>query len=159
MGCLASKPDYIESAAGGEKEYLTNYVEGKTLGQVRRAKTRENHQCVTTLLLSILSVRLRIISINLSLPLFSRMIQGEFGVVKLVTDVREKDSANAKPKACKYLKKGYVFKDNTLYAPVKRSVLEGEVDILRRLDGKCYCLRLCDVYESPSQIYMITGEV
>ncbi|EJK43840.1 hypothetical protein THAOC_37677 [Thalassiosira oceanica] len=116
MGCMASKPDYIESAAGGEKEYLTNYVEGKTLGQ------------------------------------------GEFGVVKLVTDVREKDSANAKPKACKYLKKGYVFKDNTLYAPVKRSVLEGEVDILRRLDGKCYCLRLCDVYESPSQIYMITGE-
>lgn len=114
MGCMASKPDYIESAAGGEKEYLTNYVEGKTLGQ------------------------------------------GEFGVVKLVTDVREKDSANAKPKACKYLKKGYVFKDNTLYAPVKRSVLEGEVDILRRLDGKCYCLRLCDVYESPSQIYMIT---
>ena len=89
---------------------------------------------------------------------FSPLFQGEFGVVKLVRDIREKDLIQAKPKACKYLKKGYVFKDNTLYAPMKQSTLQGEVEILRRLDGKCYCLRLCDVYESPSQIYMITGE-
>ena len=40
MGCMASKPDYIESAAGGEKEYLDNYLEGETLGQVRLGKTR-----------------------------------------------------------------------------------------------------------------------
>ena len=42
MGCIASKPGYIDSAAGGEKEYLTNYLEGETLGQVRRGKTREH---------------------------------------------------------------------------------------------------------------------
>ena len=105
-----------------------------------------------------LSIRLfpRIID---NLVPYAPLFQGEFGVVKLVRDVREKDSMSAKPKACKYLKKGYVFKDNTLYAPMKQSTLQGEVEILRRLDGKCYCLRLCDVYESPSQIYMITGEV
>lgn len=98
----------------------------------------------------------RIVETFVSCLSFAPLFQGEFGVVKLVRDVREKDS---KPKACKYLKKGYVFKDNTLYAPMKQSTLQGEVEILRRLDGKCYCLRLCDVYESPSQIYMITGEV
>ena len=35
MGCMASKPDYINSAAGGESEYLANYLEGEILGQVR----------------------------------------------------------------------------------------------------------------------------
>ena len=29
MGCLASKPDYIESAAGGEKEYLRTTSKGR----------------------------------------------------------------------------------------------------------------------------------
>ena len=44
MGCMASKPDYINSAAGGESEYLANYLEGETLGQVRRGKTRDHER-------------------------------------------------------------------------------------------------------------------
>lgn len=82
--------------------------------------------------------------------------QGEFGVVKLVHDVKNKDLIGSKPLAVKYLKKGYTFKDNTLYTPLKKEVLQGEVEILRRLNGECYNLKLVAVYESPSMIYMVT---
>lgn len=82
--------------------------------------------------------------------------QGEFGVVKLVHDVKRKDLIGAKPLAVKYLKKGYTFRDNTLYTPVKKKILVGEVEILRKLNGECYILNLVDVYESPSIIYIVT---
>mmetsp|Transcript_27732 Transcript_27732/g.55982 ORF Transcript_27732/g.55982 Transcript_27732/m.55982 type:complete len:563 (-) Transcript_27732:155-1843(-) len=82
--------------------------------------------------------------------------QGEFGVVKLVHDVKNKDSATSRPLAVKYLRKGFQFKDNTLYSPIKKEVLQGEVEILRRLSGDCYCLKLVAVYESTSQIMMVT---
>mmetsp|Transcript_7028 Transcript_7028/g.14491 ORF Transcript_7028/g.14491 Transcript_7028/m.14491 type:complete len:106 (+) Transcript_7028:206-523(+) len=68
--------------------------------------------------------------------------QGEFGVVKLVHDVKNKDSATSRPLAVKYLRKGFQFKDNTLYSPIKKEVLQGEVEILRRLSGDCYCLKV-----------------
>lgn len=114
MGCISTKPAYIDSASGGEKDYHAHFMESKTLGQ------------------------------------------GEFGVVKLVHDVRQKDLVKAKPYACKYLKKGFTFKDGTIYTPMKKNVLEGEVEILRRLDGQHYTLKLVQVYESPSTIYVIT---
>lgn len=79
--------------------------------------------------------------------------QGEFGVVKLAHDVKNKDLIGAKPLAVKYLRKGFTFKDNTLYTPLKKEVLQGEVEILRRLGGECYNLKLVAVYESPSMIY------
>jgi len=60
------------------------------------------------------------------------------------------------PLAVKYLKKGITFKDNTIYMPLKKHVLQGEVEILRALNGECYNLKLVSVYESPSMIYMIT---
>lgn len=82
--------------------------------------------------------------------------QGEFGVVKLIHDVKSTDYLEKRPLAVKFLKKGYVFRDNILYAPLKKAALQGEVEILRRLAGECYTLRLVEVYESPSMIYMIT---
>lgn len=114
MGCMNSKPAYIENVTGGEKDYQERYLESKTLGE------------------------------------------GEFGVVKLVHDVKAKDLIQAKPLAVKYLRKGYTFKDNTLYSPLKKEMLQGEVEILRQLNGECYNLKLVAVYESPSMIYMIT---
>jgi serine/threonine protein kinase len=94
MGCLNSKPSYIELVAGGEKEYQERFLESKTLGE------------------------------------------GEFGVVKLVHDVKAKDLIQTKPLAVKYLRKGYTFKDNTLYSPLKKEMLQGEVEILRQLNGE-----------------------
>lgn len=66
--------------------------------------------------------------------------EGEFGVVKLAHDVTDKDLVTSKPLAVKYLRKGFQFKDNTLYTPIKKDVLVGEVEILRRLNGECYNL-------------------
>eukprot|EP00985_Skeletonema_marinoi_P003276 scaffold1369_cov107-Skeletonema_marinoi.AAC.3 len=166
MGCLNSKPSYIENVTGGEKDYQERFLETKTLGE------------------------------------------GEFGVVKLVHDVKAKDLIHSKPLAVKYLRKGFTFKDNTLYSPLKKEMLQGEVEILRQLNGEpissgcaaanhehrlprsrlwpggsappashvlqfimsthtsesailtslyqCYNLKLAYVYESPSMIYMIT---
>lgn len=82
--------------------------------------------------------------------------QGEFGVVKMVHDVKNKDLIGSQPLAVKYLKKGFTFKDNTLYTPLKKEVLQGEVEILRALNGEQYNLKLIAVYESPSMIYMVT---
>jgi len=60
--------------------------------------------------------------------------EGEFGVVKLVHDVKAK--ATDKPLAVKYLRKGFTFKDNTLFPPLKKEMLQGEVEILRQLNGE-----------------------
>lgn len=94
MGCIKSKPAYIEHVAGGEKDYQERFLETKTLGE------------------------------------------GEFGVVKLIHDVRAKDLIASKPLAVKYLRKGFTFKDNTLYPPLKKEMLQGEVEILRQLNGE-----------------------
>lgn len=58
--------------------------------------------------------------------------------------------------ACKTLRKGVVFKHNTMYAPLKPEVMRREVDILRKLDGKNFCLAVHAVYETPRVIYLIT---
>lgn len=79
-----------------------------------------------------------------------------FGTVKLVHDVTQKDLIAAKPLAVKYVKKGYTFRDNVLYTPMKKEALITEVEILRVLNGECFTLQLMAVYESPSMIYMIT---
>ncbi len=71
-------------------------------------------------------------------------------------DVTQKDLIGAKSFAVKYVKKGFTFRDNVLYAPMKKEALIAEVEILRALKGECYTLQLVSVYESPSMIYMIT---
>ena len=44
--------------------------------------------------------------------------EGEFGQVRLVHDMAQDKDQNT-PYASKLLKKGMVFKDNTLYSPIK----------------------------------------
>jgi calcium-dependent protein kinase len=83
--------------------------------------------------------------------------EGEFGVVKLIHEKSTSSSQEpAVPYACKILRKGIVFKDNTLYSPLKPETLRGEIEMLRRLRGEAYCLQLLAVYETPRTIYMIT---
>lgn len=85
--------------------------------------------------------------------------EGEFGVVNLV---HERSSADGSPEgartvfACKTLRKGAVFKDNTLYSPLSPEVLRGEVEILSTLGGDHNCLNLIGVYETPKKILMVT---
>ena len=81
--------------------------------------------------------------------------EGEFGVVKMIHDMKKQDN---EPLACKTLRKGVVFKDNTLYAPLKPEILRGEINMLRALseDDKNYCLKLHSIYETPRLILMVT---
>ena len=79
--------------------------------------------------------------------------QGEFGVVKLVV---KKNSPNSESLAVKVLQKGFVFRDNVLYPPMKPDTLKLEIDILRALDGKAFNLVLDSIYESSSKIYLVT---
>jgi len=81
--------------------------------------------------------------------------EGEFGVVKLVHEKRP-DGSDGPPMACKILRKGAQFKNNTLYSAIKPKVLKIECKILRTLAGKHHNLPLRGIYESPSIIYIIT---
>ena len=58
--------------------------------------------------------------------------------------------------ACKALRKGVVFKYNTVYAPLKPEVLRREVNILKKLNGQSFCLKIFAVYETSRVIYVIT---
>jgi calcium/calmodulin-dependent protein kinase I len=58
--------------------------------------------------------------------------------------------------ASKLLRKGAIFKDNTLYSAIDPKVLQAEIEILRTLGGKRYCMKLEAVYETRSVLYMIT---
>ena len=79
--------------------------------------------------------------------------QGEFGTVKLVHDVTRPASPAL---ACKILRKGVVFKDNVLLSAIKPHVLRGEVEMLRELNGDCFCLKLIAIYESSRSLFMVT---
>ena len=81
--------------------------------------------------------------------------EGEFGVVKMVHDMRSQEN---QPLACKTLRKGVVFKDNVLYTPLKPEVLKGEINMLRALqaDKNNFCLKLHSIYETPRLILMVT---
>jgi serine/threonine protein kinase len=84
--------------------------------------------------------------------------EGEFGQVKLVYETTNSDGQE-KPKkmyASKTLRKGPVFKDNTLYPPMPADILQGEIDMLRTLNGEHYNMKLIGVYETPWAILMVT---
>jgi serine/threonine protein kinase len=81
--------------------------------------------------------------------------EGEFGVVTLVHDMKANDQ-NQNTMACKTLRKGVVFIDNTLFAPVKSEILQCEVNILRTLAGEHYCMKLMGVWETARVIYVVT---
>jgi len=63
---------------------------------------------------------------------------------------------NSESLAVKVLQKGFVFRDNVLYPPMKPDTLKLEIDILRALDGKAFNLVLDSIYESSSKIYLVT---
>lgn len=81
--------------------------------------------------------------------------EGEFGVVKMIHDMKAQEN---EPLACKTLRKGVVFKDNVLYAPLKPEILKGEIAMLRALktDKTNFCLKLHSIYETPRLILMVT---
>lgn len=81
--------------------------------------------------------------------------QGEFGVVKIVFS-KLNDPNMQTPIACKMLRKGMQFKDNTLYSPINPRVLQSECGILQKLGGRRHTLKLIGVFESPSTIYILT---
>lgn len=81
--------------------------------------------------------------------------EGEFGQVKLCHDMRD-SNGTGEPLAVKILRKGMVFKDNTLYAPLKPQALQAECQILKTLAGNHYCLGLLNIYETPKLIYVVT---
>lgn len=84
--------------------------------------------------------------------------EGEFGVVKLIHDMKAGDNNNSTQNslACKTIRKGVTFKDNTIYSPLKPEIIQAEVEILRTLNGEHYCMELKGVYETPRAIFMVT---
>lgn len=80
--------------------------------------------------------------------------QGEFGVVTLVHDMRAPEGENSL--ACKVLRKGVVFKEGTVYTPLKPEILQGEIGMLRTLRGQHYIMELIAVYETSRTIHMVT---
>lgn len=78
--------------------------------------------------------------------------QGEFGVVKLVHPMNEMNESMA----VKILNKGLTFKNNTLYAPLSADGIRRECNILRKLNGEHFNLKLYRIYESRSIIYIVT---
>lgn len=76
--------------------------------------------------------------------------EGAFGAVRLVRNKANGDGNNNENNqyAAKVLCKGYsINDDNTVFHPPKEGVLETEVEILRRLQGQEYNLKLVGVYE------------
>lgn len=92
--------------------------------------------------------------------------EGEFGVVKLVLDMKKANNSSGAAMnggggdsgtlACKVVRKGVQFKDNTLYPPLNPKVLIGEVEMLRTLAGQHFCLGLVGVYETKRSIFIVT---
>jgi len=77
--------------------------------------------------------------------------EGAFGSVRLV-----RDDVGIQY-AVKVLCKGYsINDDNTVFHPPKAGVLETEVEILRRLQGKENNLSLVGVYEGRRYLYLVT---
>jgi len=79
--------------------------------------------------------------------------EGEFGQVKLVY---EASSPDADPLACKMIKKGYTFKNNTILSPVRPEILKRETEILKALQGKRHTLELVALFESSNDVFMVT---
>jgi len=84
---------------------------------------------------------------------------GEFGQVmhvNLMNDLGNGENGHPIPYACKVLKKGITFRDNTIYTPLSPVVLYNECKILRVLAGKRHCLKLHSLFESHRTIWIVT---
>lgn len=143
---------------GGEEEYHNRFIEDRVLG--------EGEFGIVTLVHDLPTRRERKLSM-------SQNGNGTATKSSSSNDHNNIDSSGSKRKivfdndksgcdyddssmACKMLRKGMVFKHNTVYAPLKPEVLRREVDILRKLDGKNFCLAVNAVYETSRVIFLIT---
>ena len=79
---------------------------------------------------------------------------GEFGQVKLCIATRGvyKDMQCA----VKVIKKGWVFKNNTLLTPLNPEIIRRECKILRDLNGERHTMKLVGLYEGGSEVFIVT---
>ena len=161
--CFSGAKTFIEQNDGGEEEFHNRFIEDRILGEgefgvvtlvhdftVRRASKHQQHMSLSG---SSSSVNKYNNSNNNSKGLNNdeksgRLFLGNDGEVGCDYDQSSM--------ACKALRKGVVFKYNTVYAPLKPDILRREVDILRKLQGKSFCLSIAAVYETSRVIYVIT---
>lgn len=148
MSSVSSSGMILENADGGEAEFHDRFREDRILGEGEFGVVTMVHD---------LSVK-REEKLSASQPGANgtnNMVNASTRSVLLDNDKMECEYDNASM-ACKTLRKGMVFKHNTVYAPLKPEVLRREVSILRKLEGKNFCLNVHAVYETPRVIFLIT---
>jgi len=165
--CLSGAGTFIEQSDGGEEEFHNRFIEDRILGEgefgvvtlvhdlkVRRAS---KHQQIS-LTASSSSVNGDNNNSNTNNSSISRGLNNDekSGRLFIGNDGEVGCDYDQSSMACKALRKGVVFKYNTVYAPLKPDILRREVDILRKLQGKSFCLKIAAVYETPRVIYVIT---
>lgn len=83
--------------------------------------------------------------------------EGQYGVVRLVHGVWPVGKEQASQTlACKMLHKGAYVRNNVSYSPLNPKLLRTEVNILQKLAGDRFCLKLMAVYESSRALYVVT---
>mmetsp|Transcript_19777 Transcript_19777/g.22290 ORF Transcript_19777/g.22290 Transcript_19777/m.22290 type:complete len:541 (-) Transcript_19777:47-1669(-) len=146
LSCIGGMGTVIEQNDGGEKDFHNRFIEDRDLG--------EGEFGVVTLVHD-LTIRRANKQKNSSADNRNTKNDEESGRLFIGNDDVGCDYDNSSM-ACKALRKGMVIKYNTLYAPLKPEVLRREVDILRKLKGESFCLKISSVYETPKVIYIIT---
>ena len=138
----------LDNTDGGEEDYHARYIEDRILGEGEFGMVTLVHD------LNIKREKKQSASENGS------AINGAPIQSKKQSLVCDNDNSECyyddSSLACKTLRKGMVFKHNTVYAPLKPEVLRREVDILRKLEGKNFCLCMKAVYETSRVIYLVT---
>lgn len=142
----------LDSTDGGEEDYHNRFIEDRVLG--------EGEFGVVTLVHDLSIKREKKLSASqngngITASNGDNAQTDERKTLMIDNDKGECDYDDSSM-ACKTLRKGMVFKHNTVYAPLKPEVLRREVDILRKLDGKSFCLAVYAVYETQRVIYLIT---
>eukprot|EP00535_Pseudo-nitzschia_heimii_P008357 CAMPEP_0197190142 /NCGR_PEP_ID=MMETSP1423-20130617/21052_1 /TAXON_ID=476441 /ORGANISM="Pseudo-nitzschia heimii, Strain UNC1101" /LENGTH=561 /DNA_ID=CAMNT_0042642451 /DNA_START=427 /DNA_END=2112 /DNA_ORIENTATION=- len=138
----------LDDADGGEEDYHARFIEDRMLGEGEFGMVALVHD---------LNIRMQK---KISASQNGNASNGTPNTINNKSLVFDNDHSECNyddsSMACKTLRKGMVFKHNTVYAPLKPEVLRQEVEILRQLEGKSFCLCMKAVYETPRVIYLIT---
>mmetsp|Transcript_9539 Transcript_9539/g.13522 ORF Transcript_9539/g.13522 Transcript_9539/m.13522 type:complete len:669 (+) Transcript_9539:125-2131(+) len=142
MGCINSKKVILDQNDGDEHAFLQRYLQDRILGEGEFGRVR--------LVYDMMAEKQALIGKNLE--------NGSNEKVNRPESAMETETAPSDyvPFACKILRKGMVWKDNTLYSPIKPSVLAGECNILRELQGKHYNLKLIGIYEGSHSLFLVS---
>mmetsp|Transcript_12056 Transcript_12056/g.30548 ORF Transcript_12056/g.30548 Transcript_12056/m.30548 type:complete len:594 (-) Transcript_12056:77-1858(-) len=151
--CLSSMSGsgmILDECDGGEEDYHNRFIEDRVLG--------EGEFGVVTLVhdLSIKREKKLTMSQNGTTNGIGGSTHTEEKKTLMVDQDKGECDYDDSSMACKTLRKGVVFKHNTVYSPLKPEVLRREVNILRKLEGKSFCLAVHAVYETSRVIYLIT---